>query len=176
MKSRRRRIERELKSWPQRLARKPRKPFYSAKVGQASGTFTTKWFDREPKEPYEEGTAELNLMIDGKPVKFTRLGVHAILGRDRGMDGRRPPTIVFTGKRESNKIRVTFVVGTEQSAFEEPNGEATVAVGMMMQGFRFDLWRMLGGTIVLDEAGMEAGDIVRGTLKVDVVQMKGEMR
>ena len=173
--SRRKRIERELKDWPQQIPRQPRKPFYSDKVGEATGKFTTKWFDKDPKEPYDTGTAELELTIDGKPVKFLRLGVYAKLG-DRGMGDERPPTVVFAGKRKSNKIKVTFAVGTDREAFENPNGEPTAAMGGMFEGVWVFGMRILGGTITLDEAGLEPGDTVRGSFKVDVVQFKGDMR
>ncbi len=177
VKSRRRRIERELEKWPQRVQKQPRNPFYTAKVGTAVGKFNAKWVEKEPKEPYDIGEAELELTIDDEVVKFTKLGVYAIRSKDKGMDGKKAPTVTFIGKRESNKIRVTFAVGTEESAFKEATGQPVASMGVMIQGawFRGD-FRMLGGTLTLEEAGVEPGDTVRGTLKVDVVQFKGDMR
>jgi len=173
VKSRRGRIERELKKWPQRIQKEPRKPFYSKKVGTGVGKFTTKWFDKDPSDAYDVGEGELELTIDGELVKFSKLGVHAIRSKERGMDGKKAPTIVFTGKRESNKIRVTFAVGTEEEAFEAPSAAPTAAMGVMLEGAWFrGQFRMLGGTVTLDEAGLEADDTVSGTVKVDVVEMK----
>ena len=176
VRSRRKRITREFKSWPRKVSAKPRKPFYSARVGEATGTFTTKWLEKEPSDPYAEGTGELELTVDGKKVKFSKLGVYAILGKDKGFDGQRPPTVVFVGKRESNRIKVTFIVGTERKAFTEPSGKPVGAMGALIEGLRFWEMRMVGGNVTLEEAGMEPGDTVRGSLTVDVVQFKGDMR
>lgn len=177
VRSRRGKIEREMKKWPQRIQKKPRKPFYTAKVGTGIGKFTTEWVAKDPEKPYEIGEGELELTIDGEVVAFTKLGVHAMRSKDKGMDGKKAPTIVFTGKRESNKIRVTFTVGTDEAAFEAASGEPVAAMGVMLQGawFRRD-FRMLGGTVTLEETGTNAGDKVRGTLNVDVVQFKGDTR
>lgn len=177
IKSRRKKLEREFGDWPQKISQKPRKPFYSAKVGTAVGKFDTKWVEQAPSEPYEFGEAELEVSIDGKPVKFMRLGVHAKRSVQRGMDGKKPPTVEFIGKRESNKIRVTFALGTEEAAFEEATGQPVAAMGVMMEGAFFrGQYRMLGGTLTLEEAGIDVDDTVRGTLKVDIVEFKGDMR
>lgn len=176
IRSRRRIIEREFRSWPRRVSREPRTPFYSAKIGEATGTFTTRWLASEPSDPYGEGTAELQLTIDGEKVRFSRLGVYATYGKEEGFGRRRRPTIVFVGKRQSNKIKVTMSVGAETGEFKEPSGDPASAAGALIEGIRFWEMRIVGGSVTLDEAGMEAGDTVRGSLTVDIVQFKGRMR
>ena len=74
VKSRRTQIARELNRWPRRIRNSPRKPFYVVKVGKATGTFETTWFETAPSDAYEVGSGELELTMNGKPVEFIKTG------------------------------------------------------------------------------------------------------
>lgn len=176
IRSRRSRIERELKSWPPEIREQPRQPFYMAKIGQAKGEFTTRWLEREPENPYETGTAKLEFRINDEDVEFSQLGVYAMTGRERGMDGKRRPTVVFVGKRRSNNARIVLSSAADRAAFESPTGTPVPAQGSTFEGFWLMGTRMVGGKMTLHEAGLDPGDTIRGTLEVNIVQFRGNMR
>lgn len=177
VESRREQIKRELDAWPRKISKQPREPFYTAKIGKAIGRFNTKWLENPPSDPYDIGEAELELTLNGEPVTFLRLGVHAIQSQQPGMDGKKPPTVVFVGKRESNKIRMTLGVGTDAANFRTPTGKPVAAQGILLQGAWFlGKFQLASGTITLNESGTDPGDTVRGAIEVEIVQMKGDIR
>ena len=100
------------------------------------------------------------------------------MGTQPGIDGKRPPTVVFVAKRKSNKIRVTLGLGTDKATFLSASGTPAPTMGVMIEGAWFlgGRFHMLGGTLTLDESGMQAGDAVSGELSVDVIQFKGDFR
>lgn len=182
IKKRRKLVERELRRWPLKIASKPREPIYTSKVGTASGTFTTTWMAKPPKDVYGTGEAELEVNIDGKPLELVKLGVHATYSQMPGPDGKKPPTVAFVGKRKSNGIRVTLGVSADENSFSTVRDTPVTGQGMLLEGAGFGFFfnpkgfRMLGGTVTFAEAGTSEGDVVRGEMQVEIVEFKGQMR
>ena len=75
--SRREAILEEFEEWPVEVRDQPRKPTYQVEVGVAQGSFATVWHEEAVQNGTEVGKAELQLLLDGEPVKFTQLGVVA---------------------------------------------------------------------------------------------------
>ena len=97
-------------------------------------------------------------------------------GRERGMDGKRRPTVVFVGKRSSNNARIVLSSAADRAAFESATGTPVPAQGSTFEGFWLMGTRMVGGKMTLHEAGLDPGDTIRGTLEVNLVQFRGNMR
>jgi spore coat protein CotH len=81
IRSRREKITGELENWPVNVASQPRKPSYTVEVGTAKGSFATLWHDKPAANPLEQGSAEVQLTVDAKPVTFKQIGAVAQLAQ-----------------------------------------------------------------------------------------------
>jgi hypothetical protein len=180
IKNRRGVLQKEFDRWPIVLRHGPRPPVYFKKIGSAIGTFATKWNKNAPGKPQENGTAQIELILDGEVVKFKQIGVSAEPKKTPGPRdklGRRLPTIVFTGLRESDGKQ--FVIGFETASegFEAATGKDVGVGGIVIEGKLGFLnprgFKLVSGTVRFEAAGMTEGDEVRGSINLTVVRMAG---
>jgi spore coat protein CotH len=180
IKKRRGVFQKEFEKWPIVLTHGPRPPVYFKEMGSVQGTFTTKWNTDSPKAPESNGAAEIKFVLDGEAIKFKQIGVSAEPKKTPGprdKSGRRKPTIVFTGLRESDGKQ--FIIGfeTESEGFEAANGEAVPVGGIVIEGKLGFLnpkgFKMISGTARFKAAKREEGAEVQGSIDLKVVKMAG---
>ena len=177
IKGRRAAVMADLEEWPVEVVSKPRIPMHAKEVGNASGSFSTTWRRTSPKNPYENGQAELELTLHGQVVKFKRLGVSAepgqlMPGEPRGTPRR--PAIILTGERESDGRKITLAFVTSRDLFRPDSSKSVPVQGMLLQGegiFAMGSFRLLSGTATFDKAERKSGAPVEGHLKLRVLQM-----
>ncbi|MDP6929545.1 MAG: hypothetical protein QF412_07580, partial [Planctomycetota bacterium] len=168
-------LGKELASWPIEFPAAPREPIHFKKIGTVTATFSTQWAERSPAEPLEAGSADLTLVLDGKHVALTRVGVSAAPGRLPSSRERRPPTIVFSAERESDG-KVLTISASLSSADFKPSGKKGKSVsGLFMEGqlgfFSSGGIKTISGTARLDAAGMMPGDPVKGSVELVLMKM-----
>ena len=165
-------MERELDKWPLEVRTEPKIPVYFKTTGTAVGTFSTKWNDKAPSDPFSNGKAELKLILDGKEVPLKVVGVSAersTMGEERP----RPPAIVFSGKRRSGGKRVTVAFGLSIGRFRPTDGKTVKVEGVMFEGFAFDAMQWMTGEASFEKASMKNGDPVVGRVSLAIVKMVG---
>jgi len=135
------------------------------KVGAAiTGSFETTFGSISAANPMVVGNASLSLVLEGKSIKLTSLGV--VAGRDK--ESRNEPVVRFVGLSGSSIFGV-------QLFFEEPlfrSGETQPFQGFATWGMVFEIknmsafkvWGFLGsGRITLEQAGLGKDDPVKGS-------------
>lgn len=177
IKSRRRVLARDLRKWPLQLTEGPRRPFYFRRLGEATGSFSTTWNEASPRRPLEHGEATLELVLEGQPVKFSKLGVSGERSKIPTADGSPlPPVIVFTGQRADNGERIVLGFGTDGDRFA-PSGKTPILVqGIFFQGaISFDAqgFKMVAGSASIEAASTTTGAPVRGTMRVEIFVSAG---
>ncbi len=178
IKQRRSVIMADLEQWPVEVVSKPRVPMHTKEVGSASGSFSTTWRKKSPKDPYGTGQAKLELVLHGQVVKFKQLGVSAEPGQpmpgEPGGTARRP-AIVFTGERESDGKKLTIAFVTSRDLFRPDSSTPVPVQGMLLQGsgiFAIGSFRFLSGTATFDKAERKSGAPVEGRVKLKVLHMR----
>ncbi|MEE3372300.1 MAG: CotH kinase family protein [Planctomycetota bacterium] len=179
---RRKVIQKELNEWPLEIAQGPREPLYFKPLGQATATFTTRWFAKEPEDPLHTGQLELNLSLDGQAVQFKdrQLGIHARLG-DRDFSGKRSATLVITGKRLPDDKQIILAAGLPLTEFRPSTGNRSLVQGYYAAGNTQGLLALffrpqtqtVAGHIQLDQASTEVGAPVSGTIELQILKMTG---
>ena len=185
IRKRREVITNELKDGVVVISHGPRRPAYFKKIGTATSSFSTQWYDKSPKNPIELGEANLDVTISDEAIEFRQLGVTAEPSRDKRTaeaDGRMPPTIVFTGRRQSDGKRWMLAVGTSSDTFR-PSPNPVPVFGLVIEGNPlFFFARMIvnpggltmaGGTATFDQAGREPGTPVSGKLDLSIGRFFG---
>ena len=174
---RRRQILREFEDWPLTVSETPVSPTFTRSVGTATGTFTANWLDAKPESPYGVGSAEINMVLDGEPVEFTKVGIYG--RRDKGKKGEDPTrTIVFVGKRKSNRMRITMRMSMSETRYLSANPELPIIMQGNLEEGGFGLFgllstngvRLVGGHLTIDEAAQESDDQVTGSITLHVVR------
>ena len=179
---RRKVIQKELAEWPLEIAKGPREPLYFKPLGQATATFTTKWYAKEPEDPLHTGQLKLNLSLDGQAVQFKdrQLGIHARLG-DRDSAGNKSATLVITGKRASDDKQIILAASLPVTEFRPATGNRSLVQGYYVAGntqgllalFFRPQTEIVAGHIQLEQASTEAGAPVSGTIELQILKMAG---
>ena len=163
----------ELDRWPVRLTGRPLRPTYSKSVGSVVGTFSADWVNEPPKSVYEVGEAELSMVLDGEPVELSKLGVYGQINEDK-----EERTILFVGKRKSNRIRVKLRVGMSDARFRSAHSERPIVVQGNLEEGGFGLFgilstqglRLVGGMLTVTNADSANADTVTGSIELDVLR------
>ena len=181
IRGRRATIEGDLQGGVATISLGARRPMSFKVTGTAIGTFSTQWSETSPKNPTEKGKAELEVVFGDKPMEFRTLGVTAEPNRDRKRreaKGRRPPSIVFHGRRKSNDQQWMMSLATNSEAFHASLEPASVSgaliegnplwffAKMMLSQDKFKNLIMVGGTATFEQAKREPGAPVSGTVNV----------
>ena len=174
-------MEKELDRWPVNLSRGPRSPIYFKELGKATVTFSTRWNNEKPENPYDNGTVELHFSLNGETVTFKddNIGIYATLNK-RGRRGGDSPTIVMVGNRASNSKQLILSVGLPASNFH-PATKKTIVQGYCIEGSADGIRAIFGGSkrqslagfAQFDQASMKPGAPVSGKLELQVLQMTG---
>ena len=178
IKSRRRVLKRELRKWPVKFKEGPRRPIYFEPFGVATASFSTKFHKDSPKDPLANGEAKLDLLLEGKRVSFKQIGVSAELSKWPTPDGSpQPPTIVFTGTRESDGKQFVLGMSPALEDFRPTKGKSVTVQGVLIEGklgwLNPKAYKMASGQAKFELAEMKAGAVVRGEMEVKIVEMSG---
>ena len=172
IRGRRAAIESEFKDGPPELKSREKQPVYFVTVGTAEVSFKTKWFTERPKAIPGIGEATVNLIVDGKPIELTDVGVFAKTD-DRNESNA---AIVVVGQRVSNKKTIILAASMPKSQFN-PGDKPIPVGGILMQPSSLGMWggkmRMASGTANLKQASIELGKPIEGTLSLTITKMKG---
>lgn len=171
IKGRRAAIMREFKSGPPELKSREVQPVYFKQVGTAEVSFKTSWFGRDPKKIPGTGEATVNLIVDGKAVELTEVGVFA-KPDDRN---KANAAIVIVGQRVSNQKTIILATSMPRTKFA-PGDKPVPVGGILLQPGFMKAWgskmRLVSGTASLKQAQLELGKPVEGTLSLTITQMK----
>jgi spore coat protein CotH len=184
IRTRREKVLKEFEEWPVAVPTTPRKPMYTVDVGTARGTFSTEWHDKAPDKPVETGTAKIELELDGKVIKFEKLGVQG--GPNRmpfggGMFGRAEPQagFVFTGIRSPDSETLTLTLWVDRKTFADGAGKSIPLQGMLVVGkggfnfFNPSANRSLTGELKLTKVGTTDGDSLAGEIDLKILENRG---
>jgi hypothetical protein len=171
IKNRRDQIMAEFKNGPPKLKSKEHTPVYFETNGTVEITFSTQWFDRDPKKVPGTGEVSVVLIVDGNEVELKDLGVYA-KNDDRDKNNA---SIIVIGTRVSNGRTIIIGTGMQKNEFKPSASQANVG-GILIQPGLFGMigakTRMMFGTVRLEKASMNKGDPVKGTMSLSVVEMK----
>jgi hypothetical protein len=175
-------LEQEFARWPIPLYFGPRSPIMAEAVGHGQASFSTVWNSDAPNAPETHGDVELDLTLNGKPVKFRQIGVSAELSNDKKQasnDRELPPAIVFTGMSEPDGRRMVLTMTLPRENFH-PSKTPVGMSGVIIEGttisflaklvFQLDKLKLIQARSTLSEASMEPGATVRGHMEFDVHQ------
>lgn len=175
----------ELKDGAVKISHGPRKPVYFEITGSATASFSTQWYEKPPSNAIEQGEAKMEVTVNGEQIEFKQLGVTAEPSRDKNnkeADGRLPPTVVFSGRRESDGKQWMLAIGTSSQAFQ-PSTKPVPVMGIVIEGnpifffarmaLNLGNLTLASGTATFDEAKREVGAPVSGVLKVNFARFGG---
>lgn len=172
IKTRRRSIMRELADGPPELQSREQTPVYMSVVGEATVSFSGKWYENAPANKDDLGEVSISYTEKGKKIEVTETSVYSEVSKWPNQGDRPPATVVIGFTRKSNGKRFTLAATLDQSEFK-PTGEDTTGVGgVLIEGMNFQDMQMLSGEIQLKKASMEVGAPVSGELKVKVAKFK----
>ena len=171
-------LQKELDRWPVRLSKGPREPVYFKSMGEAIATFSTRWTQKKPKNPFASGEVQIQFSLDGKDVPFKEqeLGVYTELA-----EKDKAATLVIIGKRAPDGKQLMLAVELPSSEFQPTGDLRTVVQGYYIEGNAEGLLALflkpriqaLAGFAHFEQASMHPGAPVRGKLQLQVLQMKG---
>lgn len=178
IKKRRRVLERELKRWPIPLRTGPREPICIEEIGQAHIRFNTKWYAKSPSKPEKRGEIEIDMTVDGNPVRFRQIG--AIVKPDKRNESK--VQIELTGRRESDRRKLRLNMSLDKATFRSTQKPVSV-FGFLIEGNiiafvvravlnPFSL-KFIDGEATFEQAGMEPGAPVKGHLELSIVKIAG---
>jgi hypothetical protein len=194
VEDRRSKFESELNDWPVKVSVGPRIPMHSVEIGELKGTFETAWNANRLENVENHGKAQIQLILNGEQVPFSKLGVLGqpeepprwFGGRERGRTERvreLNPTVTFHGVSEKNgqHLRITLTINREN--FKPWKKEVPFQGSLLMfdpnqnqNGFGFERFRSmknLAGALNLNEAVMKEGARIAGTLSTKVNESRG---
>ena len=181
IRSRRTALSREIEAWPVKITTPPRRPFYFEKVGEAQADFSTNWFEKTPRTDPPVGTTDMMLTMNGEPVALTEVSVYVEPDKNRPeVNGKRPPSLVFTGKRKRDGKPILIGVGLNDQDFR-PSKEGEIRVeGIYIEGnplFFFAAMAMgraqfvlTSGKVRFRKAERAVGGEVEGTIQLDILR------
>ena len=167
-----------------------------------AGTFTTVWKSERMENVKDQGKVDINLVLNGEEVTFTRIGLIAQPeepprnfgfgggGRgDRGGRRSKPPepksTLTFQGIRKSDGHLVNITLTIANDAFAKSNDKGLPFTGMLTtvdpdrdirRGFPFGgMPKSLSGKLILNEASRTNNAPVSGTMDLIIQESKGGM-
>lgn len=179
IQTRRESLMKAMEKGPAELKKPPRRPPYMKPVGELTATFDTKWYKETPTELQKVGKVKLELILDGKPVEFSAMGAYAEYSKflPMGRSSTKPPTVVFSGIRKSDKKSFLIFLAMPPTDFQ-PNRDTkpsivqgAIIIGKLFGG-RPDM-KMVGGEAIFDHASTKDGEKVSGQVKLNVMEMTG---
>jgi spore coat protein CotH len=181
IETRRKRVARELESWPVELPPKSRRPMYVNEVGMAKGDFSTFW-SRVPKGQSSKGTVAIEL--DGKtfelrePKVSSRRFSFGFMGMAVPQDSL-PAVIEIIGKGSDDET-CTLSLTVETKDFEGAKNQTVNVRGSFSVGnagaagpFGGPNMKWIQGTCVMTESGTSPGTPVIGSFEAKFLQLKG---
>lgn len=181
IKTRRRAIEGKLEQWPVPVKTGPRVPGLVIQHGKLKGKFATTWTKASPDKLDETGEADIKAELNNEDILFTRIGVTTKLSdhyNDQARDGILTPTLIFTGVRQSDNQKITFIAKVKPEDFHASKKDVPVT-GILIEGSMIAFFTMLSinpaaiklisGSVKLDKASMDDGAKVAGKADLKIV-------
>lgn len=176
IQGRRSRIEEELNRWPIPLRHGPRRPGYTKRLGEVTASFDTKWSTPFKFQSGLKGDAEIDLTLDGTPVKLNNPAATATPSKGD------EPTITLSATRDSDKSPLSFSLTFRPSAFHP--ADASVGVGgvfiegsmltfLTMMSRNPSAIKLLDGTAELEQASTKVNAPVKGVAHFHIMQFAG---
>lgn len=188
IRQRRAAIERELDRWPAQVADRPRTPVYVADIGVTSGSFAGQWTDTAPPNPWEVGSVQMQLQLEGQAVKIVQAGVSAHPAQSPRFPFGFPipedqlaklAHVVIMAVPDTKSRSITLTLSVDREALSSKLGqpipvEGTIAGTDPQSGF-FNPFggRTLTGTMTFTKAGLTVGDACEGTFDLKVTEIRG---
>lgn len=185
IRTRRATIEKELETWPVKVAQQPRKPMYNVSIGTARGSFSTNWSDQPPSNIAAKGTVKLQFQMQDKPVEFKQIGASVHRPRPGGFPfafgapaSPPPPTanIVISGVRDSDGKTVTLTVSVDQQVLKDSIGKTIDVQGSFADGsggFMPFGGRTVSGTLTIAKGELKANEIIEGEFELTIFETRG---
>ena len=181
IRSRRSDLAEEIAAWPVAITTPPRRPFYFEKVGEARADFSTNWFEKTPRTDPPVGTTDIMLTMNGEPVVLTEVSVYVEPDKNRPeVNGQRPPSLVFTGKRKRDGKPILIGVGLDDQDFRPSDQDDVDVEGIYIEGnplFFFARMAMgraqlilANGKVRFQKASREVGGQVEGTIQLNILR------
>ncbi|MCA9260607.1 MAG: CotH kinase family protein [Planctomycetales bacterium] len=176
-------IRKELAETPLQIAERPRKPMYVLDVGEASGKFRTTWNHAEG----DGNQAELDLKLDGEEVKLKQVTASARplpsfgFGPPRGEGASEPPALIeIRGVRGKDERPVSLTLMVDRNVVADAHAQPFDVGGSFSEqnGWGFGMGmggKMLAGSLTLDKAGFNDGDVLKGSFEATIFEMHGGM-
>ncbi len=171
IKGRREGITDEFADGSPKLKSREKRPLYFAELGTVEASFSTKWFDKEPKDATKSGEVSVNMSINGKTIELLNPGVYA------RKDDRNPvnATIIVKGTSKATGKEIIIGVGMPKTDFA-PSDKPISAGGILIQpgslGMVNGKMKMMFGVAELSKASLKPGEPVVGTLSMKVGDFK----
>ena len=177
IRSRRKVLQREIDKWPANLASGPRRPTYFKVIGEGKAKFATEWRSKSPEQPLTTGKVEIELTLNGKPVKFLQVGASAEPSKWPARGDGRPPAIILSGERESDGEPLMLMMSLSDGSLR-PTKKPAVVRGMLIEGAQGALLdpkriKFVTGSMKLDEAEMKDGAAVSGKVDLKIMRIAG---
>lgn len=171
IKGRREGIMDEFEDGPPELKSREKRPLYFSELGIVKATFSTKWFDKEPKDATKSGKVTVDMSINGKTIELENPGVYA------RKDDRNPKnaTIIVKGTSKATGKEIIIGVGMPMTDFAPSNKPISMG-GVLIQpgsmGMVNGKMKMMFGEAELEKASLVPGEPVVGSMSMMVGDFK----
>lgn len=189
IRDRREQVTKELKHWPARVPSGPRKPRYTVPLADVTGTFSTTWQSKDPKDPMKSGKVRLawKLANADAMMVWRKMGVttKAYKSSRRRKNKDQRIILTFTGQRLGDRDRTEVSLLVDRDEFEaaskKPDKPIDVA-GAMLTGNALHFSRGPGkagggnsvkGKLYLTKSGTADGDAIEGRVDLKVLESRG---
>lgn len=195
IENRREVLVKELKDWPARVPDKPRNPTYTVPVGEVYGSFTAAWWDTPADASAEEGSSDVDIVIEDEWLELETLGITAQVYKapDLGFFGFNPQapeprpqvSLLLNAIRatDGEPLKITLILDRE--AFEAASGDEIQVTGTLEQGTSDEgagiaaalgfnpSNRSITGILTLTQSGTNDGDPIEGELELNIMETRG---
>jgi spore coat protein CotH len=167
IKARRKKLMGEFDDGYPKLDKPPRKPVYFKEIGSVEATFKTKWCKSDPGKAADGEELTFTLKVDDELIELKDAYVYA----KKDDFQKENASVLISGKNKSGK---QFVIAASLSKSDFLNvspkpkscGGALVKGGML--GMLNPDFKMMAGTIQIDESSTEPGGTVSGKFTMTV--------
>ena len=172
VETRREEVMEEFEDGPPELNSGHQLPVFFEEVGQVDVKFATQWYKRRPKDATLESDLEIQYRENGELIELEDTGVYA--EPNRSPQSKNETTIIVFGTRKSDGKKLTFAASMPNERFKSGIGKTQEVNGLFMVDNNFmanGRWTMLGGSAKLDEANMEDGQPVSGSMDLKILRL-----
>ncbi|MGI9469957.1 MAG: CotH kinase family protein [Rubripirellula sp.] len=183
VRNRRKVIEDELQRFPIPLRTGPRRPGFTRVLGKVTANFETQWSKPRFFQSGFQGDAEIQLVVDGKPVPLRNMrAAAAYKSANFGKKKSDAPTLTLSAVREADATPLSFSLAFSPADFKT-SGRPVPCTGLFIEGSMITFMAMMSanpsaiklvdGTANLDEASIDEGAAVTGSANFRIMSFAG---